>query len=173
MSVMGSAVAGWLISVALVQVFLVVFSFTNTLADIGQTISEDVIRVKARSAFSVRNVTVTSNDTLAFEIHNAGPSPHRASRLKYTDVIITYRNLSGASESVWVPYDPSHTQPRGWRISEVVTNGRTGEILDPFDLKDGYKGVWNPGETLLVDSWLDDEINSSAPVVVLFEPGEE
>lgn len=88
----------------------------------------------------------TSN-SVDLNITNTGEEGVRVSELNELDVILTFTNLSGQVTS-WITYDQKKPSSTHWAITQVYTNGVSGDIINPIHLSGDVYGIWDPDETL-------------------------
>ncbi|MCF8884784.1 MAG: hypothetical protein L4877_03205 [Aigarchaeota archaeon] len=81
------------------------------------------------------------------------------------DVILVYRN-GEETKCIWLPYDKSKISPEGWRpLNITYSNGR--ELVNPSNV-DLSTGLWDVGEELNIEAWVNLEIHG--PLVIILHP---
>ncbi|MEM4280740.1 MAG: hypothetical protein QW470_03645 [Candidatus Caldarchaeum sp.] len=165
--------SGFGVLVSLAYVTMIVLQFTvymftsmDHLIEMSRAIHENM---DGRNSFEIKLVEVNGR-YVRLDLTNKGPKDIRLQNLNASDLIIVYFDNSSTRKVRWIGYQPNPVSGLSrWYITGVATDGFSGELVDPIILPAGVEGVWNRGETLKAVVELDETINVTLPVYVVFK----
>jgi archaellum component FlaF (FlaF/FlaG flagellin family) len=106
-------------------------------------------------AVEVDSVVFSNPTTLRINVINVGGVGVPESEFKKVDVLVAYTAAAtGVRVAEYLNYNPSGGAGT-WRVSSVTTSGVAGESINPIcPCPTAGKGVWDPGETLVIEAFL-------------------
>jgi archaellum component FlaF (FlaF/FlaG flagellin family) len=136
-------------------------SFLSREAEIRSEIAKHAWNV----AVSVDNVSLASESEVEVRATNQGSVGIPESEFKHLDVIVVYYLRDGGERMVdYLTYNPLGFRA-AWHVDSVLTSGTPGETLNPIcPCPAAGKGLWDPGETLVIRGFLTSPANTSMPV---------
>ncbi|MHC1628808.1 MAG: hypothetical protein ACXQTI_08260 [Candidatus Nezhaarchaeales archaeon] len=98
-----------------------------------------------------------SSTLVKLNVTNIGDKGLRIKDFLKSDLIIVYHNGT-VRKAVKLEYNDS-LSPNTWRIARVLIGNREGDFLNPINTA-SKSGIWDPYETLELEAWLDDVIDT-------------
>jgi hypothetical protein len=96
------------------------------------------------------NITLVAGPTpLEVVLQNTGQT--KAADFEKWDIIVQYYDNSGGYHVVWLPYSNTGGGTNEWGVGWIHINGQP-EMIEP--------NVLNPGEQIMLQTWLDPEVGS-------------
>jgi len=137
------------------------YSFLNREAEIRSEITKYAWNV----AISVDSVSLVSENEVEIRITNQGSIGIPESEFKHLDIIVIYYSRDNGHQIVdYLIYNPLGGEAT-WRVDLVLTSGTPGETLNPIcPCPAAGKGLWDPGETLVIRGTLTSLANTSTSV---------
>jgi len=157
-------------SVFIITIFLICFSILasisiNSVSQI-KSVKEFVINNNLEKVRVDEALRVSSNRILV-NLTNIGKSSIPVDDFELFDVIIVYKsNLTGDKVTKRLLFDPNRLNSSGWTIISVTSSNKE-ELLNIIDLDDFSYGLWDPGETMCLEIWVDENFSNTLPVYVL------
>lgn len=117
------------------------------------------------TAIMVDSVSLVSEHQVEVKVTNRGSTGIPESKFRHMDLIVVYYSKDGDLQvAKYLSYSPSCI-PETWCVSSVNTAGVEGESLNPIcPCPATGKGIWDPGETLVIRGVFDSPANVSMPV---------
>ena len=115
---------------------------TTNLQQVGQR-SEDILRTEITPVDANVTLQPDGRDLLEITVQNTGQT--KLADFEDWDVIVQYYDGSGGYHVEWLPYSGT-ADTYQWEVTWIHLNGNP-ELVDP--------GVLNPGEELLISTYLD------------------
>jgi hypothetical protein len=99
---------------------------------------------------------------LRINVINVGGLGIPESEFKKVDVLVAYTAAAtGVRVAEYLKYNPSGGAGT-WRVSSVSTSGVSGESINPIcPCPTAGKGVWDPGETLVIQAFLSQAADTT------------
>jgi flagellar protein FlaF len=112
--------------------------------------------LKTEIEVEIKNVSTDGTD-FVISLQNTGST--KIGDFTYMDIIVNYQNESGATKTVWIPYqDGKGLSENNWTDLDIVP-----DLINP--------GVFDPGEEMELHVWLDaSDGNSSVNWVLVAAP---
>lgn len=136
--------------------FLNIYDMASSLAMLSQAHTTSINRLDP-------SYVNASGNMVYLRIRNEGPVDISSKQIKAADLFLIYFNGEGTRKMRRLGYG----ETPGWQIVDVKL-GESAEVLDPMRLSPELEGVWNVGETIYVTVTLEEDVNSSLPVVAKF-----
>jgi archaellum component FlaF (FlaF/FlaG flagellin family) len=113
-------------------------------------------------AVEVDSVVFSNPTTLRINVTNVGGVGVPESEFKKVDVLVAYTAAAtGVRVAEYLKYNPSGGAGT-WRVSSVSTSGVSGESINPIcPCPTAGKGVWDPGETLVIQAFLSQAADTT------------
>jgi len=139
---------------------------------IGKAIGEEVsVRIYTLSDALRIKSGYRSQDghEIYINMTNVGESSVPVKDFKFIDVIVVYRDVSGDVKVLWVPYESQPDQTSDcWFVNGVFVDNRSGDIINPIRISNtGWSGLWDPGETVEIVIYLNDQVSPENVIFVL------
>jgi len=165
-----AGLSGIYASVFIITAFLVCFSILAliSISSVSQikSIKESIINNNLEKIRVSGALRISSNKILV-NLTNIGKSSIPVDNFELFDVIIVYKsNLTGAKVTKRLSFDPNRLSSSGWTIIGVTSSNKE-ELLNVIDLDDFSYGLWDPGETMCLEIWVDENFSSTLPVHVI------
>jgi archaellum component FlaF (FlaF/FlaG flagellin family) len=113
-------------------------------------------------AVEVDSVVFSNPTTLRINVTNVGGVGVPESEFKKVDVLVAYTAAAtGVRVVEYLKYNPSGGAGT-WRVSSVSTSGVSGESINPIcPCPTAGRGVWDPGETLVIQAFLSQAADTT------------
>ena len=120
-----------------------------------------------RVAIRVDGIVYVSDSIVRINATNIGSIGVAENDFLRVDVIVVYSTASGIRLAEALRYDASGVSGT-WRVADVLTGSSSGEALNPIcPCPAAGKGVWDPGETLVIEAYLSSTADVASPVNAL------
>ena len=128
-------------------------------------VRSEIIKHTWNVVISVDSVSLISESEIEINATNQGSIGIPESEFKHLDIIVTYYSKDDGNQTVdYLTYNPSGGKTT-WHVDLVLTSGTPGETLNPIcPCPAAGKGLWDPGETLVIRGILTGLANTSMPV---------
>ena len=127
---------------------------------VGEAVGREEIRIDG--------VSKPDGTTLYVNVTNSGRDEIEAVEIRYMDVMVKYES-NGSVVSKWLTLDQDETSGEGWAVESVMLGGGE-ELFNPI-ASDLSRGCLDPGETMTLKLWVEDEITGSGQVLVVSPRG--
>jgi archaellum component FlaF (FlaF/FlaG flagellin family) len=119
-------------------------------------------------AVEVDSVVFSNPTTLRINVTNVGGVGISESKFKKVDVLVAYTAATtGVRVVEYLKYNPSGGVGT-WSVSSVSTSGVAGESINPIcPCPTAGKGVWDPGETLVIQAFLSQAADTTRKAAAL------
>ncbi len=154
-----SGLGGIVVFALIATLSLTVIGYLTGVVRTGASIAAEInLMIQDEAAKSVGRLEIANltilpdNTTIKAEIINKALKPIPVRDLNLMDIIIVYESW-GNVRATWIPYRRDGGGVEGWRATNI-THGGSGEIINPSS-QDFTSGMWDPGETLHIEVWLN------------------
>ena len=127
---------------------------TTGLEQIGQR-DEKIMRTDL-TPVSTNLSLIAGPDPLEIILENTGQT--RTADFEKWDVIVQYYDDTGTYHVEWLPYTESGAGTYEWEVGWIRLNGQA-EMFEP--------NVLNPGEQLMIKTWLDPSVRTGTTNMVV------
>ena len=142
----GTVIAGvYLVGLILISFYVLADSFNRmSTASLMSLDNEMKIKMEALgSAVEITNITVSSDRTrLYVNLTNTGDVKITRSQFVDIDILLTYANSSGMTQTYWCYYNSSEPNEPRWTLNSTITPNPSPEVLNPLD--------WDPSKSLAI-----------------------
>lgn len=142
----GTVIAGiYLVGILFVSFYAFADSVNRMSTTSWQSV-EQALKVKMQevgSALYVANITVSSDRTRVYvNLTNTGDVTIPRSQFADMDVLITYTNEAGVTQTYWCYYNSPDTNRDRWTLNSTITPNPSPSVVNPLD--------WDPSKTLAI-----------------------